>query len=469
MAKVHPPGGLRELLLVSVPLILSAGSSSIQQFIDRVFLSHWSPVSVAAGMPAGALNFSFLCIFMGTAFYCGTFISQYQGAKRNDQIGPAMWQGVWIGLVGAIAMIPPIIFAPGFFAFFNHPPAVIAEEVIYFRILTLGTFPIVASSALSCFFSGRGDTWTVLWVNLTISIVNAVLDYAMIFGHGPFPAMGIEGAAIATVIAHSVALVIYLVLVLRPKNQTVFHTRSGWRFNPELMRRLLRFGLPSGLHWFVDIAGFTVFNLLLGQLGVVALAATNIAFQIDLLGLIPMTGIGIGVSILVGKYIGAGQVEDAERAGWSGMKMALLYIIPLSTAYVLLPDLFLLPFREAGGKNNEVLAVASSLLVFAAVVSIFDAVAIATSSAIKGAGDTHFVVWLLAITSPFCLILPTWLALSVFHCGLFAVWTIAITYWCSLAIGFFLRFRQGKWKTMKVIEEELQIPEVQEPIDLLPR
>jgi MATE family multidrug resistance protein len=202
-------------------------------------------------------------------------------------------------------------------------------------------------------------------------------------------------------------------------------------------------------------------------LGVIALGATNIAFQVDLLGLIPMQGIGIGVSILVGQYIGAGQPNYAERAGYSGMQIALTYILPLSFAYVMIPEAFLFLFRDAQGHNDAMLAVAAPLLGFAALVSLFDAIAIATSSAIKGAGDTHFVVWFAALTSPVLLILPTWLSLTVFHRGLYTVWTIAITYWSCLGLVFLLRFRQGKWKSMKVIEDPVLI-DIKEPISLIP-
>jgi len=459
------PGGWRELLRVSFPLILSSGSISIQQFINRIFLSHWSTASVAAAMPAGALNWSLMSVFIGTAFYVSTFISQYTGSGQHAMVGKAMWQGIWVGVFGAFAMLIPYALAQQFFTFFGHPPEVIVEEVTYFRTLSLATFPLVACGALSCFFSGRGDTWTTLWVNLGTAILNCVLDYLMIFGHGPFHAMGILGAGYATLIANSIAMIVYLLLVFRKSIDKTYSTRSGWRIDIVLMKRLLYFGLPNGLHWFVDVAGFTIFNLMLGRLGMLALGATNIAFQVDMLGLIPMQGIGIGVSILVGQYIGANKPDNAERAGYSGMQIALVYILPLSIAYVFVPEIFLFLFRDAQGHNDAMLAIAAPLLGFAALVSLFDAVAIATSSAIKGAGDTHFVVWFAALTSPFLLILPTWLSLTIFHRGLYTVWTIAITYWCCLGVVFFLRFRQGKWKSMKVIEDT--IINIKEPINLI--
>jgi len=447
-------GGYRHLLVLSFPLILSTGAWSIQQFVDRMFLSWYSTETVAASMPAGILNFTFMSLFIGTAAYVGTFIAQYTGANRPERIGAILWQGIHLAIIGGIFHLLLIPFAPAFFRFVGHDPAVQVNEIIYFQVLCLGAAPAIASAALSGFFSGRGSTWTVMWINALQTAVNLVLDYAMIFGRWGFPEMGMKGAAIATVISGFVSFFTFFALTARRCHDQTYGTIRERRFDPELFRRLLRFGLPSGLQFFMDIAGFTIFILLLGRLGTTALAASNIAFNINTLAFMPMIGLGIGVSILVGQNLGGERTDLAERAAYSGFHLTLFYMVSIAVLYVAAPDLFIAPFAPRGrpGDFETIRHTATILLRFIAFYSIFDGMTIIFSSALKGSGDTLYIMWTISLASLFLLIVPSFLAITVFHLPITAAWAIATFYVIALAFIFYLRFRHGAWKTMRVIE-----------------
>ena len=105
-------GGYREVLKLAFPLILSTGSMTIQHFVDRIFLTWYSPEAIAAAMPAAMISFTFMSLFIGTATYVNTFVAQYFGAKRNDRIGPAVWQGIYFSLIGALCILPLYFLAP---------------------------------------------------------------------------------------------------------------------------------------------------------------------------------------------------------------------------------------------------------------------------------------------------------------------------------------------------------------------
>jgi MATE family multidrug resistance protein len=132
--------GYREVLVVAIPLILSTASWSVQHFVDRMFLAWYSPETIAAAMPAGMLNFTLVAIFMGTAGYVSTFVAQYYGAKRFQRIGPALWQGVYMSLIGGVLIMFAIPFAGPVFRLVGHSPQIQQHEVAYFRILCLGGF-----------------------------------------------------------------------------------------------------------------------------------------------------------------------------------------------------------------------------------------------------------------------------------------------------------------------------------------
>jgi MATE family multidrug resistance protein len=115
-------GGYREVLVVAIPLILSTATWSIQHFVDRMFLTWYSPISIAAAMPAGMLNFTIISIFMGTAGYVSAFVAQYYGAGRHHRIGPALWQGIYISLTGGLILLGVIPLAEPAFRLIGHSP-----------------------------------------------------------------------------------------------------------------------------------------------------------------------------------------------------------------------------------------------------------------------------------------------------------------------------------------------------------
>ena len=385
--------GYREFLKIAIPLILSTGAWSVQHFVDRMFLSWYSPEAIAAAMPAGLLNFTIMSFFIGTTSYVSIFVAQYYGATRYHQIGPSLWQGVYISVLGSLALLCFVPFSGSIFSLVGHDPLVQRNEVAYFQILCLGGGPVIASSAMSGFFSGRGKAWPVMWVTVFATLLNLIMDYALIFGKWGFPELGIKGAAIATVLSGIFSLLVYVALVSTRANNKRYHTLKGWKPDKELFLRLVRFGFPSGVQFFLDMAGFTVFILLVGSLGTISLAATNIAFNISTLAFMPTIGSGIAISVLVGQYLGRDRPDLAQRSVYSGFHLTVTYMVGVAAAYMLVPDIFVTPFafRADPEAFAEIYRLSVILLRFVAVYSIFDTMNILFASAIKGAGDTRFV------------------------------------------------------------------------------
>lgn len=447
-------GGYRQVLSIAVPLILSTGAWSIQHFVDRMFLTWYSPESIAAAMPAAMLNFTIMSLFLGTAGYASTFTAQYYGSGQHSKIGPLLWQGVYIALIGGIVHLVLIPLAGPIFRSVGHDPLVQQYEIIYFQVLCLGATPAIASSALSGFFSGRGKSWPIMWINILATIVNIILDYLLIFGKFGFPEMGIKGAAIATVISTCFSFSILLFLISRPIHEQRYRTLKGWVFDRSLFSRLMYFGFPSGVQFFLSMVGFTAFVLLIGRLGVVQLVATNIAFNINTLAFMPMMGFGIAISVLVGQYLGKNRPDLAERSVYSSFHLTFFYMASMATAYLLIPSIFVEPFASQADPVSfiPIREIAITLLRFVAVYSLFDTLNVVFAAAIKGAGDTRFVMFVIAITSSIFLVVPTYIALVLFRAGIYAGWTIASIYVSMLGFIFLFRFLRGKWKSMRVIE-----------------
>jgi len=451
----HEKLGYRAILTVSIPLILSTGSLTLQHFVDRMFLTWYSPVAIAAAMPAAIINFSLMSLFIGTAAYTSTFIAQYHGARRFNRIGPSLWQGLYFSLFAGLAVLPLYPSAKPLFALIGHNPEVQAMEVTYFQWMLFGGFPVTAGSALAGFFSGRGKTRVVMWVSFATTLINIVLDYGMIFGRLGFPRMGIQGAAIATVVAQYIRMTLYLLLIVTKKNQQRYNTRSGWRFDREIFRRLIRFGLPSGTHMFLEMTGFTLLILILGFYGTETLAASNITFNINHLAFMPVVGLSMGVAVLVGRCQGQNDPEQAQRVTWNAFHMGSFFMGSIALAYWLVPQIFLLPYaaRAEAAAFAPIGALAARLLKFVAVYTFFDGMNIIFAGAMKGAGDTRFIMKISVTLSWAVMVIPSLLASQVFHWSLYTVWGFATLYIVSLGLAFLIRFRQGQWKSMRVIEK----------------
>ncbi|MFC1782904.1 MATE family efflux transporter [Planctomycetota bacterium] len=451
------PGGCGQVLKMAFPLILSTGAHTLQMFIDRMFLSWHNYDEMTAAMPAGIMAFTFVSLVMGTVSYVNTFVAQYTGADRPKQVGPAVWQGLFLAAAAAVLMLGLLPAAPKLFHWIDHDPDVLPFEIIYFQILCLGALPVLISSTISGFFTGRGRTWTVLYVNASATVVNIVLDYCFIFGHFGFPEWGIKGAGIATIIASVFGAMIFMSLFLRASYRQRYATLSGARFDRDLFRRLIRYGLPNGIQFMLDVLAFALFVALIGRIDKLSLTATNMTFQINMLAFMPMIGLGIAVSALVGQALGRNNPPLAQRTVWSAFYMTYAYMLMIAFGYWFLPELFLSPFSAGSDAKDfaEIAPLAKNLLCFVAVYCLFDTGNIIFSAGLKGAGDTRFVMYMSVVLSWVIMVLPSYLAIKFAWGpgnGLYVAWAFVTAYVCILSVAFMLRFLNGKWKSMRVIE-----------------
>lgn len=448
-------GGYRDFLVVAVPLILSTATWSIQHFVDRVFLTWYSTDALAAALPAGMTSFVIVGLFMGIASYVNTFVAQYMGAGRLERVGQSLWQGAYLAVISGVAGLGLAVAADPLFELIGHADEIRVQEASYFRILCYGIAPLTLGTSFSCFYSGRGKTWPLLAVNVVTTLINVILDYALIFGNLGLPRMGIEGAAWATNLAQCFAAITFVALVAQPQYRRRYGTLSGWRYNPDLFRRLLKFGGPNGLNFMLDILAFTMVVLVIGRVGTLELTATNLAFNINSLAFMPLLGCGIAVSTLVGQRLGRNQPDAAAYVTWSGVHLGLAYSVVMAVGYGFFPDVFLIPYA-LGSSTAEFEAareIAILLLRFLAIYMLFDAMYILFTAALKGAGDTRYVMLASIALSWAFMVVPACLAITFYDPDVYLLWSFVCTYIVVSGVVFYLRFRTGKWKQMRVIEE----------------
>lgn len=449
------PCGGRDVLGLALPLVISMISWTAMHFCDRVFLSWYAPQAMAAALPAGLVSFAILCLPLGVTTYVSTFVAQYEGAGKPERVGLVVWQGVRVGVISAPLFLATIPLAPALFRMAGHGQELAELETLYYQVLAFGAGAWVTGAAMAAFFTGRGQTRVVMTVDSAAALVNIVLDYAWIFGCWGLPALGIEGAAWATVASQWFRMAVYTWLIFRPAYRGRYAMIAGCRFDRALFGRLLAYGGANGMQLLADVAGFTLFILLVGRLGERAMAATTAAFNVNAMAFVPMLGLGMGVSTIVGQQLGRNRPDLAARATWTAMVMAWGYMGAMTALYVLVPDLFLLGYA-AGMSPEEFAALRETtvvLLRFVAAYCLFDAMNVVFCGAIKGAGDMRFVFLtnLLMSAPP---VVAVWIGIDLLGLGLTWCWVV-ITAWVSaLGLIYGLRFLQGRWRSMRVIEAE---------------
>jgi multidrug resistance protein, MATE family len=450
------PGGGRAVLVVAYPLILSQMSFTLQTFVDRLFLTWYSAEAVAGAVTGLFATWGLIGLFIGTGEYLTTFVAQYSGAGRRERIGPAIWQGIYFSILAGLCIAALAPLAEPVFALAGHAPHVRRFEVVSAQIFMLGSFPIVLMATLSTFFAGRGQTSVVLLVNVASTLVNGVLDYLWIFGHGGFARSGVAGAAWATITAQTFGAFLYLVLLMRADHRARYNTLAGWRFERDLFTRLLRYGLPTGLQNSIEIGAFGIFMMIVGRISTEALAASSISFNLNMLVFMPMWGLGVGVSALVGRHLGAGEPEFAERTTWSAFWMSLVYMSACGALYLLAPRLLLAPYAAASDPASfeAVESLAIVLLRFVAVYSIFDMMNVIFSAGLKGAGDTRYPMVATVVLAWGAMLAPAFVLCVLQGHGVYVAWATASAYVVCLGVMMIRRFRLGRWKGLRVIEPQ---------------
>lgn len=452
-APLQTRAGLGACLRVAWPLVLAMAAQAVMMFVDRLFLARYSAISIQAAMPAGLVSFIMLAFLQNIVSYSGTFVAQHAGAGNRAACARAMGQGVWLSLLCVPLLLLSLPLGNRLFDLAGHAPEVIAEEKTYYLALVLGSLAIPFVAALSGFFTGRGHTRLVMAANLIGNLLNILLDPPLIWGFGPLPALGIAGAGMATALSQYVVLAILAAAVAREQH---FATAQRWRvafaWKRQALLQIARFGLPSGSHVLLDVGTFAVFVFLTGRLDALSFAASNIAFTINHLVFAPLMGIGMAANILVGQCMGSRDAASAARAGRNCVFLGWAYLLVCALLILLFnrPILRLFYPADAPFALADFLPLGFTLILIFLIWALFDTWNIVLGGALKGAGDTHFVMgWVCSVAVGAWLPALFWLYLHGF--GIVALWLSLLGYVFLAGSGLLIRFIRGRWKDLRLV------------------
>lgn len=392
---------------------------------------------------------------MITTNFTSAVVSQYHGKNDFKSCARVPWAGFWFalfsGLFISFTMRPVGIM---FLEFSNHQPEVLSKEIEYFSILMCGGGFVCLNSAFSSFFNGQGRTWTVAIIQFICCIVNIVLDYILIFGKFGFPEMGITGAALATTAAMILAFLISFGLFLL-QNQKKFPTWAVRGFYFADLKRLFKFGAPSGFQVLCEVGAFTVMIFLIGKTGKSELAASTIILSINMLSFLPLLALAEAASISVGRYIGKMKKHISKKAAFNTWRMALIHVTFMSIMFLIFPKELISVFAPSGensAKFANVREIAEKIIYCVVIFNFFEATMFSFLGSLRGAGDTSASMRIIISVAWGVWIPITVIGIYFLNFGVISVWAIYVVYVFIIGILLFRRFNSDKWQKIKIIE-----------------
>lgn len=438
---------MRETLSIAMPMVLSMSFDTLMTFVDRLYLAQLGSAHMNAALAGGLAQFMFTTFFMGLIGYGTALVAQNLGAGKLWRCAPSIVQAVGIALLAYPVLLLMRPLGHLMFAAAGVDPLQLAPQAIYFDTLLYGSVIGLLRYAFSSFFSGLGETRVVMAASLVGLVVNAGMNYLLIFGHGGFPAMGIRGAAIGTLIAGVASLLVLVTRFFSRSYRERFGTTRCWRLHPGLLGLLIRKGSPSGLEMLLNMLAFQCMILLFHGRGLAVATATTITFNWDMVSFVPLLGLEVAATSLVGRYVGARDWHAAHRSTGSGIKLGWIFSAVVLVAFVGFPDALVNVFQpaqaDAGFEASRPLAV--FMIRLAAIYVTIEAIMVVYAGALRGAGDTFWTLCAM-VGLHWLSVLMLWLSFYVFHLGPEAAWAVLVGAFMLFPVVLALRWKSGKWK-----------------------
>lgn len=436
----------RAIILLAVPMVLEMVMESVFAVVDVFWVAHLGPNAVATvGLTESLLTLVYTAA-MGLSIGVTAMVARRIGEKNPAGAAEAAVQGIAIGLIAAVVIgVLGIAFAPRLLAVMGASPEVIALGSNYTRVMLGGNAVILLLFLINAIFRGAGDAAIAMRVLWLANAINIVLGPLLIFGVGPFPELGVTGAAIATTIGRGTGVLYQLYRLWRRDGRVVIH-REQIALKPAVMKTLLRLSGTGTFQVFVGMASWIGLTRINASFGAEALAGYTIAIRIIIFALLPSWGLANAAATMVGQALGAGKPERGEQAVW---RAALYNMVFLGTAGLIFVT-FATPISRVFTADPVVAPIAADCLRIISFGYLFYAYGMVLTNAFNGAGDTWTPTWL----NIFCFWLweipLAWLLARHFGMGPQGVaWAVTIAF-STLAVASVLLFRRGRWKVSKV-------------------
>jgi len=448
------PAGIAELLYISVPIILSLVSSAVMTIVDRWFLANFSTDAlngaVMANMPVWTIQYFVITL----ASIGAVFVGQFNGRGDYRRVGSAVWQMIWFCLAITPCFLILGLGTSGFI--FDGSPEVVEQATLYYKWMMGFGFVSTLVAAVTTFFVGRGKTALVLASSILGNVINVLLNSVLIFGYEPITSpMGVQGAAIATIIGQVIQCAFLFSLFWNRENRREFNTMD-YAFDWDLCKNSITIGLPAAIDRFVNVAGWTVFILLIARLGSVTLSVITITQSMMLFFTFINQGIGRAVSSIAANSLGSKQWDRLWKLILSGVTLNTILFVVYGLFFMVYPETFFaifLPDHVVTESREEIVRLVLMSCTWLWVAVLIDAYRWVFIGLLTAVGDTMFVMLVGSISVWIFAIFPTYFFVAYLDVPVSYSWAFSGGYYCIVCCLYAWRFTREKWKGRLVIEE----------------
>jgi MATE family, multidrug efflux pump len=436
----------RSIVLLAIPMVLEMAMESIFAVVDVFWVSRLGPDAIATvGLTESMLTLVYTAA-MGLSIGVAAVVARRVGEKRIDDAAVAAVQGIALGLVvAAIVAILGISLAPKLLAVMGASPNVIAIGSGYTQTMLGGSATVLLLFLINAIFRGAGDAAIAMRVLWLANIINILLGPCFIFGLGPFPRLGVTGAAVATTIGRGTG-VLYQMYRLTRGDARVTIRRSHFKLRPEIMANLVRLSGSGTFQVLVGTASYIGLVRIISTFGSAALAGYTIAIRLVIFCLLPSWGLSNAAATMVGQSLGAGKPERGERAVWiaSGYNMVLLGLVGL------LFIIFAEPIVGLFTHDPQAAPTAALALRTMSCGFLFYALGMVLTQSFNGAGDTWTPTWINLVCFWVLQIPLAYFLSRVAGYGPFGAFLAITIGYSTLALVSAVLFRRGRWKLRQV-------------------
>jgi putative MATE family efflux protein len=436
----------RAILLLAVPMVLEMVLESLFAVVDVFWVGRLGANAVATvGLTESMLSLVF-AVGMGLSLSTTAMVARRTGEKDPEGAAVAAVQAIALGIMVSLVIgLPCFLLAPRLLRLMGASAEIISVGSWYTRICLGGSCAVLLLFLNNAIFRGAGDAaiaMRLLWVS---NIINLVLDPCLIFGVGPFPRMGVTGAALATLIGRSIGVIYQFYRLLKGTERIHILTRQ-LRLRFDVLWRLVRVSLTGILQFAIAHTSWIGLVRIVSIFGAAALAGYTIAIRIVIFVILPSWGLSNAAATLVGQNLGAGKPERAETAVWRTGLYNMTFLGTVGVLFVLFAE----PVVRLFTQDAEVVPLAASCLRIVSCGNIGYAYGMVMLQAFNGAGDTvtptivnFFGFWVFEIP------LAYWLAIRLQMQSKGAFWAIVVAEG-AIAGASALLFRRGRWKRQKI-------------------
>ncbi len=442
---------LRALVTISIPIILSNLLQTAYQITDTFWVGRLSAQAVAAVSLSFPITFLLIALGGGLPIAGTVLIAQYKGKGDTKMMNHVSAQTLlMVFIVSLILSGAGYLFATPIMQAMGAGPDVLPEAVSFLRVTFIGFVFVFGFFAFESLMRGLGEAKMPMYIVLLTVILNFLLDPLFIFGWGPIPAMGVSGAAMATMITQAIATVIGVGILMRGHSGIHLHLKD-FKPDPAFIRKAFKIGLPSSIEQSTRALGMTAMTILVAGFGTLALAAYGIGMRLLMLVFIPAMGLSIATSALVGQNIGAGKIDRASETNRIGSILGFIILCVMGAALFLVAQPLAQFFVPEGGEAIPMSAVFVRIM---APTFGFIGLQMIVLGTLRGAGDTKASMNLTLI-SQWVIQFPLALVLSQFTTvGLNGIWwSFSISNVISTALVLYW-FQKSDWKKKTLVEDE---------------